>query len=491
DTQIDLPDAQEERLDVVYRFERCLSPHSDTPEVQKISQIPMEWEDIPVQSSPIWTIAKPMDVYEDTTPDPEMGQKQANQDVDIPRRYLSCGVQQAPVRIIHRNDSAETGGTGISYQHGEIRSFTKTINSAFRDDYRLKETTAKGPKGQDKGPQKRSNPTVEEEGGTLAWTTNDEEIDGAQELLSQYKERMECRCQPKRTFCSELDMVEGQINDMERSLLYPQIPRSRNLYRCQRQRLGNSDWFSILFGNLEQDANGLSYKRERVINNWILSKASTSPGKMCVDIFGQHNINVIHAKDGWNSIREPAEDFRRYLETLFRYEDIPSDKLCTNVHQPRRCPVETDASNRIELINKLVRFFGEAMGTTRCGPLCYQLHQEGTSILQLVPGQVESGYRCPGSRLEAMGQRLLLYPLESDLPSTPTSTTGETNNDVSNSSLGVSHLVPNINQDDDNETMEDRSGGDYSGPKKRKISPLMQQEVVSLGMEDYQQFLQD
>ncbi|OMJ25079.1 hypothetical protein AYI70_g1143, partial [Smittium culicis] len=46
DTQIDLPDAQEERLDVVYRFERCLSPHSDTPEVQKISQIPMEWEDI-------------------------------------------------------------------------------------------------------------------------------------------------------------------------------------------------------------------------------------------------------------------------------------------------------------------------------------------------------------------------------------------------------------------------------------------------------------
>ncbi|OMJ15426.1 hypothetical protein AYI70_g7275, partial [Smittium culicis] len=105
--------------------------------------------------------------------------------------------------------------------------------------------------------------------------------------------------------------------------------------------------------------------------------------------------------------------------------------------------------------------------------------------------QVKSGYRFPGSRLEAMGQRLLLPPLESDPPSTPTSTTGETNNDVSNSSLGVSHLVPNINQDDDNETMEDRSGGDYSGPKKRKISPLMQQEVVPLSMEDYQQFLQD
>ncbi|OLY85523.1 hypothetical protein AYI68_g285 [Smittium mucronatum] len=133
----DMQDDIEERLYDINRFTRCVTTYSYSREMQEIPEIPMEWENIPVQSAFFRSFSQPFSLYQDNAPDNNLGTSLGNKDCVLFGQHHNIGGKPTNIPGENQYSAIKAQRTRISDQGLKIISFTKTDHQTPGNAYQL------------------------------------------------------------------------------------------------------------------------------------------------------------------------------------------------------------------------------------------------------------------------------------------------------------------------------------------------------------------
>ncbi|OLY81423.1 hypothetical protein AYI68_g4475 [Smittium mucronatum] len=144
----------QKRIYDVDRLRRCFPAYSHSRELQKIPEVSMEWENIPVQSSPIRFISNPPNIYKNTQPGYYVVQVTRHKNSSIFGRHIDSRRIKIGMRGKHQNLVKEAYRSWVQDQRLKILDSFCSNNETFRDDHRYKIDEIEGAQGKDQGPSK-------------------------------------------------------------------------------------------------------------------------------------------------------------------------------------------------------------------------------------------------------------------------------------------------------------------------------------------------
>ncbi|PVU97303.1 hypothetical protein BB561_000654, partial [Smittium simulii] len=246
---IDIQDDIEERLHDIDQSTRCVPTYSYSRVMQKIPEIPMEWENISVQSTSIRFFTQPFSLYQNTAPDNNLGTSLGNKYCVLFGRHYNIGEEPTNMPGEHQYSSIKAQRTRISDQGLKIIFCTKTDHQTPGNAYQLQADDSESPnrqgsrleKGSIKIDNQRENYTkrtsfIYWEGTSNGCSTtprapNVEEIVGTEKQSLVKNIRLEFSSVNKGQCIAESDLVERSNTPMEWSFIHSRSSKIRNFYR--------------------------------------------------------------------------------------------------------------------------------------------------------------------------------------------------------------------------------------------------------------------
>ncbi|PVU90089.1 hypothetical protein BB561_005030 [Smittium simulii] len=345
----------------------------------------------------------------------------------------------------------QTKPTGVQDQDVEVQYDTTSIDYSSGDNdkltkYEFKSLIRQGEESQTRGQQTDQSLENNTEklgklywkgtsnvGGFPPWLPNAEETFGIEKQFLEKSEIMDCHGDSEQSSNSELIILDTESAKMEQIVV-------------------GSQFYSELWPLLVESAH-INVK-ELLAVYYALQLHSAVDFYVLVYLDNTTTLAYVQKFEGTTS--------RKLLEVS---EKLWSHYvLCTNVHQPGRRAIKNDSSNGMVSINRDIQETEQNIWPIRRGSVCNKTEQEAAQILQLVPGQSISRSQRTELLLFAMGQPLLLSPVESNTTDPTEDSTGKDNYDNNYANVEVCDL--------------------------RQISTTQKQILVADGMENQRRTLQ-
>ncbi|OMJ14759.1 hypothetical protein AYI70_g7694 [Smittium culicis] len=270
-----------------------------------------------------------------------------------------------------------------------------------------------------------------------------------------------------------LQNKDGKINNEAMSMdsaswniFPPRDNRARSYYGFERLGMGNSCGIQILLRIAEFIEGVDALQRQRIIDNIIRSSAQECYRTFSISILRQYyHIGLrqeIWSENFTKAIGDIGEDF----ETLFR---------------------RSESFNRADrMVNIRSRIFRniQTIWNPRCEPFCIEGELKDQQVLQYVSGSQFVRSERTELRLEEMRQPLWLPSVEPNIASCTESSEGTTNNNTDYPPVENFSMEPRSTEAINSLAITTASNNGSAGSKKRKISAVEQQDLVSHGMEN-------
>ncbi|PVV02953.1 hypothetical protein BB560_002580 [Smittium megazygosporum] len=492
---------QEERLHDLPRFRRCLYAYSNSEELQKIPALSMEWKRVPIQSTSIWTIPESVYIYKSPSTNINMGKNTGNTISSIFGRSADIRRNKEYMYQEYRNNTQENGRIGVQNQIREISNKAITINKASRNDDQFKGNELEGSIIENKRPQKRSLKITQrredyyQELSQIYWEGSGY-VSGfasrssivtptlrVKEPSSSSIEVMDFDSIPYKASSPEFKILEGQAQGMEWPLLARDTGNG-GFYGRQRQVLGNSDEFSLLFRLLEYIRGVNAHQFKRIVDYIVCAKASTSSGTIGSDLFRQYYKLSIRKEIWRNKFFNASTHSRRDLVSLFEHKYSSSDNIYPLHLKPCRRTKQVNGSDRMVTFETNIPETRKNLWATRCGSVCVSSKQTGQQLIQLVQKSESSGNECFTTKSVPVEKSILLPPMESYSRGCSQGKKKTNNYNISRANVENGNLVSRPDKSFNITTITTSSIISSTRPKKRKISAREKQELTE-GLENY------
>ncbi|OMJ20059.1 hypothetical protein AYI70_g4345 [Smittium culicis] len=506
---IDMQDDIEERLYDINRSIRCVPTYSHPREMQEIPEIPMEWENIPVQSASVRSFPQPFSLYQDTAPDNNLGTSLGNKDCVLFGRHHNIGEKPTNMPEEHQYSSIKAQRTRISDQGLKIISCTKTDHQTPGNAYQLQADDSESSNRQGSRLEK-GGIQIDNQGGNytkrtsfIHWegtnngcsttprTPNVEEIVGTEKQSLVKNIRLELSSVNKGQCTAESDLVERSTTSMEWSLIHSRSSGIGHFYRCKRHCMGDSCGIPILLRTVDSIRDIPPYKRKRIISDIKGAMSYECCGEICLDLFRQHHVDFVHQKTWRYYFSKIIKSFRTNMVTLSQNRYPSPNDVCPYIPQSCRCAKQTNCTNGMGHFK--VNFQPNILEVwkPRRRSICLREKRTPKKLLQLVSRQKDNRPQCTIAQLDSLEQPILLSTVESDYASNTEDPQRETDSNVDNANVDFCNMVSRSDKVNDQSANIIACNSNNSGPKKRKIATIRQQEMMSSNMVTQRSSLKD
>ncbi|KAL1922704.1 uncharacterized protein VTP21DRAFT_10243 [Calcarisporiella thermophila] len=104
------------------RSQGCVPARTGPPGVQEIPPVHLGWQEVSVQSSPLWTNLFPPDIHQGPTPSPHGVPEGRDKSGGLPRRSTNCSIVDRRVQDAHSNADQHFGEARLRGQYREVNS---------------------------------------------------------------------------------------------------------------------------------------------------------------------------------------------------------------------------------------------------------------------------------------------------------------------------------------------------------------------------------
>ncbi|PVU95737.1 hypothetical protein BB561_001651 [Smittium simulii] len=320
-------------------------------------------------------------------------------------------------RFYAHSDTPEVQEISLEVQEKMYREYKETILQTNPTGYKIKTEKSnmtsflKVPS--DKMRDLRRGFSTSNVGCSSPWSPNAEETIRIKKQFLERSEVMGCHGDSEQSSNSKLKILETKSAKMERSIVSTRDSRNENLYRCQQHCMGNSFWIPVLFRIVASIDNISPHKRQGIISSVLRATTSQRCWSLCISLFRQHYDPSIRTEIWGSYLSQITRSLRKTVVSLYRDKYTSSDVLCTNVHQPGRRAIKANSSNGMVSSNRDIQETEQNIWPIRRG--------------SLVPGQSISRNQRTEPLLVAMGQPLMLSPVESNTTEPTEGSTGKYN----------------------------------------------------------------
>ncbi|OMJ20525.1 hypothetical protein AYI69_g6175 [Smittium culicis] len=170
------------------------------------------------------------------------------------------------------------------------------------------------------------------------------------------------------------------------------------------------------------------------------------------------------------------------MASLFEHKYEAGGNVCTIYDEPGGCPKSVDSSIEVVAFPGSIHNSEPEVWSSRRRHVFFEAEQEGSTILQLVPRQESNSSELIDVQMVEMEQFILLFPVEHDRSDDPEGEKRTVRNNISNTVVGISNLVPSSTETASAATHNTSSNRSSSRSCKRKVPDDFQQELVPYGM---------
>ncbi|PVU88818.1 hypothetical protein BB561_005685 [Smittium simulii] len=261
-------------------------------EIQEIPEIHMEWENIPVQSSSVRSFPEPFSLYQNTTPNNNVGTSLENKDCVLSGQNYNIVEEPTNMPGKHHYSFIKAQRTRISDQRLKIIFCSKTDNQTPENAYQLQADDSESPNRQGSRLEKGSIQVVNQgknytqrvsfihlEGtsngcSTTPRTPNVEKIVGTKKQSLVKNIRLEFSSVNKGQCIAVSDLVERSTTSME--------------------------WGYLWDPNPTQDVDSIRdlspYEQKKIISDIKSAMSYGCCAKICLDLFRQYHVDFVHQK---------------------------------------------------------------------------------------------------------------------------------------------------------------------------------------------------
>ncbi|PVU97302.1 hypothetical protein BB561_000653 [Smittium simulii] len=184
-------------------------------------------------------------------------------------------------------------------------------------------------------------------------------------------------------------------------------------------------------------------------------------GEICLNLFRQHHDDFVHQKTWGYYFSKIIKSFRVNIVTLSQNRYPTPNDVCPYIPQSCRCAKQTNCTS--------------GMGH-------FKVNIQPNN-LELVSRQESNRPQCTIAQLDSLEQPVLLSTVESDSSSTTEDPQRETNSNTDNANVDICNMVSRSDKVNDRSADIVACNSNNPGSKKRQITTIRQQEMVSSNME--------
>ncbi|OMJ27481.1 hypothetical protein AYI69_g3077, partial [Smittium culicis] len=314
---------------------------------------------------------------------------------------------------------------------------------------------------------------------------------GAEETILVVERVMEIDGLPIRRNNTESNVLEGPFEEMKWSVVPAGTPRSRGIHRFERYGLGYRHWPQELLWLMEKIRGYTPHKLQGAACSSNCLATERNRGPVSSDLLRQHDHPSICKEIWWNYLTRTSQHSRTPVGTLPEDEYQASSHVCSVSSEPSGCSEPLNCTDRVVNFKQSILSIGQEIREARRRPLRIRDQQEGTKILQLVPGPTICRPERAAIQLVELEEPLLLPTLEPDFTGSPEGETRADYDDSNYASMDISNLVPGHANTIDLPTTNSTSNRGGPRPKKRKVPAHKEQGLDSNCVENQRSALEE
>ncbi|PVU88486.1 hypothetical protein BB561_005821 [Smittium simulii] len=436
----------------------------------------MERQKLSVQSPSLWPIYESLRLYKSSKASFNVGTKTRDSNISIFRRHINTGRDKGNMREESEVGLEPTDQIRLFNPRVQIQPFSESNNITLGNANRFAENVAKSSKEQNQRFKTRSNQVIKYgqniteksvviyrkstsyDNSFITWALNVASIKIAKNPSDVKDHGLESDARYYRKRIEEFNLVERQANQLEWAIVSTRASRCRNIYRCQRHRMGGYCGIKFIFRILAKEHSPQAHKLKRIISYTARAKNKRSCWEVCKSVFRQHYFNFIYTKIWWRTVGFISGYIRKNLEILHQYKHKTSNRLCSFNPEPSRRTISNVSSNRMVIEQVNIPGATDEIWLARRRLIRNEREYPATELLQLV--QEENQKR-------------------------------KNNDDVNNTILAVSNMVPICSANELSINMENNSVRSNPRQNKRKIAVNQKQRLIFDELEHKRKRLQN
>ncbi|OMJ07716.1 hypothetical protein AYI69_g11349 [Smittium culicis] len=453
-SSINLQDNPEKGLYDVLGFEGRIPAYFDTQVVQKVLTFLLERTKLPVPRTNVWSVTKLPYPHKNPAPSSELGTNPENQGSSILGRpdnknHTPWYDHRQPVYVLESSNDKDSRPTARSRETDKRR---QDVAQRPREIYR------KGTSDFSGAPTGKIN---------AAPTT------GAKEPILNL---LLWRDHLKKW--NDLSLSAGN-------------PRSRGINRYERYGLGYRHWPQELLWIMEQIRAHTPHQLQGAACSSICLANERNCGSVSSDLLRQYYHPSICKEIWWNYLTRTSQHSGTPVGTLPEDEYQASGNVCSVSSEPSGCSEPLNCTDRVVNFEQDILSIGQEIREARRRTLRIRDQQEGTKILQLVPGPTICGPERAAIQLVELEEPVLLPTLEPDFTGSPEGETRADYDDSNYACMDISDLVSGHTNAIDLPTTNSTSNRGGPRPEKRKVPTHIEQGLDSNCVENQRSALKE
>ncbi|PVZ96716.1 hypothetical protein BB558_007361 [Smittium angustum] len=348
-----------ERLHGKHRSARRLYARVGQRMLQKVSAIPLENKDIPVQGSTFWAKSEPMGIHKDPKTSIKIGESKEDLIDSLSRRFAGLGRNKRKMSEKSPQGNEKTKQPRIYYKREQIISHSKKNPRTPGIYYQFKGNELKSSKTESSGYQERSHETdrrrqlYTEETSSNHWETTgvisgpitgkdyDSKTDRTKEYDLVYNKKLGNFSNDIFPSSRKFELVENPIHTLECKRIFTRNAGIGNIHRCEQQKLWDNSRGEEYFRKMESRGAKISYKSQGADSyiQGITDKGSS--GQEHVDSLGQQHGHSLCQEVRWNKVGKATRSFGKDMETLYHDGYKTPNGLYSFNSQPSGRSIET------------------------------------------------------------------------------------------------------------------------------------------------------
>ncbi|OMJ24542.1 hypothetical protein AYI69_g4596 [Smittium culicis] len=361
--------------------------HIDTQVVQEVLTFLLERTKLPVPRTNVWSVTEPPYLHKNPAPSSELGTNPENQGSSIlGRPDNSRGVVRS-MRETHKACTFEANQAGIFDKNSQVGTDPLSENHTPWYDHRQPGHVLESSNDKDSRPTARR------------WETDKRRQDVAQRLSELYMKGtsdvkpilvdefvMDIDGLPIRRRSTESTYLEGPFEEMEWSVVPVGNSRSRGIHICERDGLGYRHWPQKLLWLMEKIRGYTPHQLQGAACSSICLATERNCEPVSSDLLRQYDHPSICKEIWWNYLTRTSQHSGTPVGALREDEYQASSHECYGNSEPSGCIEPNNCTDRVVNFEQDILSIEQEIREARRRTHRIRDQQEGTKILQLVPG---------------------------------------------------------------------------------------------------------